>query len=237
MGIRAQHQNEYGDDSSPDGGGVNRSSAHGGVGGRIDGDLGVFCKPQSGPDKGISGLGVRQCVGSCEPIGGTLSNRCYEPAGNGGRLRDSLGRRPVIDALAVVGVAAVPVGELRFAVPWAMVHFGFPWYQAFILALIGNLIPVLILPVLLQRIGHLLLQAPKPVGNVFRWRIERLKGGAGPWVEKYGRWALVPFVATPLPFTGAWTGCLLAWAMTLNQEGQCRCWRWACWWRRFWSRR
>ena len=54
----------------------------------------------------------------------------------------------MIDALAVVGAAAVPVGELRFAVPWAMVHFGFPWQQAFILALIGNLIPVLILPLL-----------------------------------------------------------------------------------------
>ena len=122
----------------------------------------------------------------------------------------------MIDALAVVGAAAVPVGELRFAVPWAMVHFGFSWHQAFLLALIGNLIPVLVLPVLLQRIGHLLLEAPKPIRSLLRWRIERLKGGAGPWVEKYGRWALVPFVATPLPFTGAWTGCLLAWAMDIE---------------------
>ena len=83
----------------------------------------------------------------------------------------------MIDALAVVGMAAVPVGELRFAVPWAMIHFGFPWYQAFVLALIGNLIPVLILPGLLQRLGYLLLKAPKPLGSVVQWRIERLKGG------------------------------------------------------------
>ena len=122
----------------------------------------------------------------------------------------------MIDALAVVGAAAVPVGELRFAVPWAMVHFGFPWQQAFLLALIGNLIPVLVLPVLLQRIGHLLLEAPKPIGSIFRWRVEKLKGGAGPRVTRHGRWALVPFVATPLPFTGAWTGCLLAWAMDIE---------------------
>ena len=122
----------------------------------------------------------------------------------------------MIDALAVVGMAAVPVGELRFAVPWAMLHFGFPWYQAFLLALIGNLIPVLVLPGLLQRVGHLLLRAPKPVGSVVQWRVERLKGGAGTWVTRYGRWALVPFVATPLPFTGAWTGCLLAWAMDIE---------------------
>ena len=121
----------------------------------------------------------------------------------------------MIDALAVVGMAAVPVGELRFAVPWAMVHFGFPWHQAFLLALIGNLIPVLVLPGLLQRVGVVLLRAPKPVGSVLRWRVESLKGRAGPWVEKYGRWALVPFVATPLPFTGAWTGCLLAWALDI----------------------
>ena len=87
----------------------------------------------------------------------------------------------MIDALAVVGMAAVPVGELRFAVPWAMLHFGFPWYQAFFLALVGNLIPVLVLPVLLSdAMGHLLLDAPKPVGSILRWRIERLKEGAGP---------------------------------------------------------
>ena len=122
----------------------------------------------------------------------------------------------MIDALAVVGMAAVPVGELRFAVPWAMIHFDFPWYQAFVLALIGNLIPVLILPGLLHRLGYLLHKAPQPVGNVVQWRVDRLKGGAGPWVERYGRWALVPFVATPLPFTGAWTGCLLAWAMDVH---------------------
>ena len=121
----------------------------------------------------------------------------------------------MIDSLAVVGMAAVPVGELRFAVPWAMVHFGFPWHQAFVLALIGNLIPVLVLPGLLQRVGFLLLRAPKPVGSVLQWRVEGLKGRAGPWVERYGRWALVPFVATPLPFTGAWTGCLLAWALDI----------------------
>lgn len=120
------------------------------------------------------------------------------------------------DALAVVGAAAVPIGELRFAVPWAMVHFGFPWYQAFLLALIGNLIPVLILPIVLRRLGHLFLKAPRPIGNILQWRVNRLKGGAGVWVTKYGRWALVPFVATPLPFTGAWTGCLLAWAMDVH---------------------
>ncbi len=124
----------------------------------------------------------------------------------------------MLDALAVVGMASVPVGELRFAVPWAMVHFGFPWYQAFILALVGNLVPVLVLPFLLRKIGHLLLQAPKPVGPLFQWRIDKLKSGAGLRVEKYGRWALVPFVATPLPLTGAWTGCLLAWAMDIHPK-------------------
>ena len=122
----------------------------------------------------------------------------------------------MIDALAVIGMAAVPVGELRFAIPWAVVHYGFPWYQAFLLALVGNLIPVLVLPPLLQRLGHLFLKAPKPLGSILRWRVERLRGGAGARVERYGRWALLPFVATPLPFTGAWTGCLLAWAMDIE---------------------
>ena len=120
------------------------------------------------------------------------------------------------DVFSTIGLAAAPVGELRAAIPLAVVKFDLTWYQAMGWALLGNLLPVLILPWVLQRAGHVLLGFPQPIRGLLAWRAGKLRSGGGPWVEKYGRLALVPFVATPLPFTGAWTGCLAAWALDIK---------------------
>ena len=122
----------------------------------------------------------------------------------------------VTNALAVIGMAAAPVGELRFAIPWGVVKFDFLWYEVMALAIVGNMIPVLTLPWILRKLGYLMFRLPQPVRSLLQWRVDRLRGSAGGWVSRYGRWALVPFVATPLPFTGAWTGCLLAWTLDIH---------------------
>ncbi len=114
-----------------------------------------------------------------------------------------------------MGMAAAPVGELRFAIPWAVVRFDFTWYDALLWAAVGNMIPVLVLPWVLQRLGHLLTRFPQPIRGLLEWRTERLRSSAGARFSRYGRWALVPFVATPLPFTGAWSGCLAAWVFDI----------------------
>ena len=44
--------------------------------------------------------------------------------------------------LVVLVVSALPISELRGAIPIAINIFGFPWYKAYLLAIIGNLIPV-----------------------------------------------------------------------------------------------
>ena len=44
--------------------------------------------------------------------------------------------------LVVLGIAASPISELRGAIPLAITEFHFPWYYAFLLAIIGNLVPV-----------------------------------------------------------------------------------------------
>ena len=48
--------------------------------------------------------------------------------------------------LIIIIIAAMPVLELRGALPVAINVFHMPWYWAFCLALIGNMLPV---PVLL----------------------------------------------------------------------------------------
>ncbi|TRZ49913.1 MAG: hypothetical protein D4S01_07680 [Dehalococcoidia bacterium] len=109
--------------------------------------------------------------------------------------------------LKVIGIAASPIAELRVAIPWAIWH-DFPWYYAFVLAVIGNLLPVPFILLFLNAISRLLSK----IGFIDRFlhRLFEHTRRRGRIVEKYERIGLVLFVAIPLPITGAWTGSLLA---------------------------
>jgi uncharacterized membrane protein len=110
--------------------------------------------------------------------------------------------------LVVLIISALPIFELRGAIPVAINLFHFPWYYAFLLAIIGNLIPVPIILLLLNAIVRCLSR----VGffdRFFRWLFEHTRK-RGSIVERYERIGLALFVAIPLPFTGAWTGSLAA---------------------------
>ena len=87
-------------------------------------------------------------------------------------------------------ISMIPLVELRGAVPVAIAS-GIPWWQALILCVIGNMIPV-----------------------PFTWCLKKGHSG-GQKLEKAAGdkgifWALLLFVGIPLPGTGAWTGTLAA---------------------------
>jgi len=110
--------------------------------------------------------------------------------------------------LVVLIISALPIFELRGAIPVAINLFHFPWYYAFLLAIIGNLIPVPIILLLLNAIVRFLSR----VGffdRFFRWLFAYTRK-RGRIVERYERIGLALFVAIPLPITGAWTGSLIA---------------------------
>ncbi len=110
--------------------------------------------------------------------------------------------------LVVLVIAALPVLELRGAIPVAINMFGLPWYYAFSLALIGNLLPVPFILLFLEAITRGLGRV-----GIFRrmldWLFERTRR-RGRIVERYERIGLALFVAIPLPATGVWTGSLVA---------------------------
>ena len=109
--------------------------------------------------------------------------------------------------LKVIGIAASPIAELRVAIPWAIWH-DFPWYYAFVLAVIGNLLPVPFILLFLNAISRLLSKIDF-IDRFLHWLFEHTRR-RGRIVERYERIGLVLFVAIPLPVTGAWTGSLLA---------------------------
>ncbi|MFC1983945.1 COG2426 family protein [Chloroflexota bacterium] len=110
--------------------------------------------------------------------------------------------------LVVLAIAASPISELRGAIPIAIIQFHFPWYYAFLLAVIGNLLPVPLILIFLDTFSRLLNKIGS-FAKMLHWFSERTKR-RGKLIERYGWIGLVLFVAVPLPVTGAWTGSFAA---------------------------
>ena len=113
--------------------------------------------------------------------------------------------------LIVFFVSMVPLIELRGAIPIAA-GMGLPFVQYYIIAIIGNMIPVPFIYFFARKI--LICGAGKPViGNFFTWCLEKGEKGGKKLQATAGKGlfvALLLFVGIPLPGTGAWTGTLAA---------------------------
>lgn len=110
--------------------------------------------------------------------------------------------------LVVLVIAALPVFELRGAIPVAINLFHFPWYYALLLAIIGNLFPVPFILLFLGSISRLLSKIGR-FRRILHWLFEHTRRRSRV-IEKYERIGLALFIAIPLPATGAWTGSFAA---------------------------
>ena len=110
--------------------------------------------------------------------------------------------------LEVFFLAATPIGELRAAIPVAILDLDVSWPLAFVVAYAGNLLPIPFILLLLGPVASILGRV-KLFGRIIDWvfSMSRRRGGI---VERYGWVGLVVFVAIPLPVTGAWTGSIVA---------------------------
>ena len=113
--------------------------------------------------------------------------------------------------LIVILVSMVPHIELRGAVPYGVI-FGLPLWLTFVVAIVGNMLPVPIIYFFARKV--LEWGCDKPViGKFFTFCLEKGHRGGEKLKAKAGRglfWALLLFVGIPLPGTGAWTGTLAA---------------------------
>jgi len=111
--------------------------------------------------------------------------------------------------VVTVIVATLPISELRGSIPLALGVFHFPIAKAYLLSIIGNLIPVIPLLLFLESLSKWLSKRFNWAERFFSWLFTRAKKRSR-LVEKYGAIGLTIFVAIPLPMTGAWTGCVAA---------------------------
>jgi uncharacterized membrane protein len=115
---------------------------------------------------------------------------------------------PLSEQFIILLIAALPIAELRGSLPVAMDIFHIPWYQSFLLSIVGNLLPVPFLLLFYDSFAKIVSRTNKGKGFM-EWLYKRTRRQT--WViEKYKHVGLIIFVAIPLPGTGAWTGSIAA---------------------------
>lgn len=126
----------------------------------------------------------------------------------GERTAAALKAKGISPWLIVILISMLPIIELRGAIPVAIAFFGLPWYEAVILSIIGNMIPI---PFILLFIEWFLALISKyRWGARFNAWICKRARNRGKVVERYEEFGLAIFVGIPLPVTGGWTGALAA---------------------------
>ncbi|MGZ5384294.1 MAG: COG2426 family protein [Acidimicrobiia bacterium] len=122
------------------------------------------------------------------------------------------------EPLAVLLLATLPIFELRAAIPFAIGVLDMPAWQAYVLAVVGNLLPV---PFILLFLGPVTSWAEDHWSGLHRFLERLFSYTRRRHTDRFDRWrdlALITFVAIPLPFTGAWSGALAAFVFGVERR-------------------
>src|SRR3989344_2492019 len=112
-------------------------------------------------------------------------------------------------------VAALPLSELRGAIPLAILKFGFSPAKALLVSFLGNILPVLPLLIVFDKVSEYLSHKFYWFNRFFSWLFERTRARHEDHFHYWGDLALFVFVAIPLPLTGAYSGALAAFVFGL----------------------
>ena len=107
-------------------------------------------------------------------------------------------------------IAALPIIELRGAIPNALILWKLSPLTVYFAAILGNIFSMILALVLLEPLSKFLMKHFKFFNNFFTNLFEKTRKKHNHRFEKWGALALISFVAIPLPFTGGWTGAAAA---------------------------
>jgi uncharacterized membrane protein len=109
----------------------------------------------------------------------------------------------------------IPWWEGRYAIPMAVTHFGWEWWQALPIAVVGNMLPIPFI-LLFFHVVEKWLRRYKSWSRLMDWLFAKTRHRADAKIRRYEHLGLLLFVAVPVPFTGAWTGALIAYLFDLK---------------------
>lgn len=112
--------------------------------------------------------------------------------------------------LATFLIATLPIAELRAAIPIALRVYHLSVVSSYSYSVLGNVFPLIFILWLLDPVSNWLSRHSRFFKGFFNWLFERTRKKFTKKYEKWGLFALVVFVAVPLPVTGGWTGSIAA---------------------------
>lgn len=125
-------------------------------------------------------------------------------------VRDWIQHLPLPEPVLVILIAMTPILELRGAIPFAQGILNMSPSTSFFWSVLGNMIPV---PIILWLFPGFVDWAEKHWGWIHRLMVRLQDHTATKHSGRFERlrdFALITFVAIPLPITGAWSGSLAA---------------------------
>ena len=114
----------------------------------------------------------------------------------------------LVKYLCVLGIAALPVLELRGAIPYGVAN-GLPYFGVLAVSVIGNMLPVPFIILFVRKIFDWMKKKSKFLAGIAEM-LEKRAENKMDVIEKYEMLGLFILVAIPLPCTGAWTGSLIS---------------------------
>ncbi len=114
--------------------------------------------------------------------------------------------------------AMTPIGELRLSIPIGITHYNINLWLVYIVSVLGNIIPPILIIYLAPKITKKLQGKSKKFDQILDWVFTRTRHRTKKYINKYGAIGLMLFVAIPLPNTGAWTGSIAAWLFGVNKK-------------------
>ncbi len=120
-------------------------------------------------------------------------------------------------------LTVLPISELRGGLPLAASYSlekNIPVLLIFLIVIILNILLIFFVFFFLDNLHHLFMKM-KIYRKVFEKVLRKFQRRVDKFEMKHEKtefWALVLFVAIPLPGTGAWSGCLLSWILGLDRK-------------------
>jgi uncharacterized membrane protein len=117
--------------------------------------------------------------------------------------------------LLLIILSMVPFTELRATIPLGILEYHIDPVTTFVLCVAGNMVPVPFILLLFHKVEEFLRRFGF-FNRLFDRLFDRTIRRADRSIRRYEELGLFAFVAIPLPFTGAWTGSLIAYLFDLD---------------------
>lgn len=114
--------------------------------------------------------------------------------------------------LWVILLTMTPTLELRLSIPYAILHAEWSWIEAASIGIIANILLAPLVWLFVDRVMFVFLKVgwiDRLYKRIAEKRVEKVK----PLVDKYGVLGLALFIGVPLPGSGVYSGCLVAYLL------------------------